>query len=73
MTDLSTLLTVSKYTTVLSQPERSSESYNCIVCTVRTTDFRDIYCGILWVLYIPVYTGIYTVVTPLTGWSDDVC
>lgn len=59
MTDLSTLLTVSKYTTVLSQPERSSESYNCIV-------FKDYRFQryILWnpqyCTYQPVYTGIYS-------------
>lgn len=32
MTELSTLLTVSKYITVVPQLERSSESYKCIVC-----------------------------------------
>lgn len=32
MTELSTLLTVSKYITVVPQLERSSELYNCIVC-----------------------------------------
>lgn len=55
MTELSTLLTVSKYITVLSQPERSSESYNCIV----SKDYRFqryIYCEILSTVHIYWYT-----------------
>lgn len=58
MTELSTLLTVSKYITVVPQLERSSESYNCIVCKDYRFQRYSIYCENLSTVH--VHTGIHS-------------